>query len=46
MLVIGSEVVLRYFGTRAGHQGIEAARTQYNACWPLRVVLDGATSRM
>jgi mRNA interferase HigB len=31
MIIIGTEVVERYFGTRAGHKGIKAARTQYDA---------------
>jgi mRNA interferase HigB len=31
MFVIGTEVVERYFGMHAGHQGIKAARMQYYA---------------
>jgi mRNA interferase HigB len=31
MLVIGTEVVERYFTTHAGHKGIKAARMQFNA---------------
>ena len=31
MFVIGTEVVERYFKACAGHKGIKAARTQYNA---------------
>jgi mRNA interferase HigB len=31
MFVIGTEVVERYLGMHAGHQGIKAARAQYNA---------------
>ena len=31
MFVIGTEVVERYFKDCAGHKGIKAARTQYNA---------------
>jgi mRNA interferase HigB len=31
MLVIGTDVVERYFRSRAGHQGIKVARTQYDA---------------
>ncbi len=31
MLVIGTDVVDRYFQSRAGHKGIKAARTQYQA---------------
>jgi mRNA interferase HigB len=31
MLVIGTDIVEHYFRTHAGHKGIKAARTQYNA---------------
>ena len=31
MIVVGTDVVERYFATRAGHQGIRAARGQYDA---------------
>jgi mRNA interferase HigB len=31
MIVIGTEVVRRYFADRAGHRGIKAARSQYEA---------------
>jgi mRNA interferase HigB len=31
MFVIGTEVVEHHFKTRAGHKGIKATRTQYNA---------------
>jgi mRNA interferase HigB len=31
MLVIGTEVVERYFKARAGNKGIKATRTQYDA---------------
>ena len=31
MLVIVTEVVENYFATRAGHRGIKAARSQYDA---------------
>ena len=31
MLVIGTDVVERYFRSRVGHKGIKAARTQYQA---------------
>lgn len=31
MLVIGTDVVERYFAARAGHKGIAAARKQYEA---------------
>jgi mRNA interferase HigB len=32
MIVVGAQIVERYFTDRAGHQGIKAARTQY-ATW-------------
>ena len=31
MIVIGADVVERYFSARAGHKGIKAARAQYEA---------------
>lgn len=31
MLVIGTDVVERFFAARAGHRGIKAARAQYDA---------------
>jgi mRNA interferase HigB len=31
MLVIGTDLVERYFRSRAGHKGMKAARTQYDA---------------
>jgi mRNA interferase HigB len=31
MIVIGTEVVERYFANHSGHKGIKAARTQYDA---------------
>jgi mRNA interferase HigB len=31
MLVIGTEIVERYFKARGGHKGIRATRTQYDA---------------
>ena len=31
MLVIGTDVVERYFANRSGHRGIRAARAQYEA---------------
>jgi mRNA interferase HigB len=31
MLVIGTDVVEKYFAARAGHKGIKAARAQYDA---------------
>ena len=31
MIVIGTAVVERYFGDHAGHRGIRAARSQYDA---------------
>ena len=32
MIVIGTDVVERYFSARAGHKGIRAAKAQY-AAW-------------
>ena len=31
MLVIGTDLVERYFSARTGHKGIKAARAQYDA---------------
>jgi mRNA interferase HigB len=31
MIVIGTDLVERYFAVRAGHKGIKAARAQYDA---------------
>jgi mRNA interferase HigB len=31
MILIGTDIVERYFAMRAGHRGIKAARTQYEA---------------
>ena len=31
MIVIGTEIVERYFANHSGHKGIKAARTQYDA---------------
>jgi mRNA interferase HigB len=31
MIVIGTDVVERYFAARSGHRGIKAARAQYDA---------------
>lgn len=31
MIVIGTDIVERYFAARAGHRGIKAARAQYDA---------------
>ena len=31
MIIIGTDVVERYFAARAGHRGIKAARAQYDA---------------
>ena len=31
MIVIGTDVVERYFATRSGHRGIKSARAQYDA---------------
>jgi mRNA interferase HigB len=40
MLLIGTDVVERYFTARAGHKGIRAARAQYEA-W--RALVETAT---
>ncbi len=42
MLVIGTDVVERYFASRAGHKGIKAARAQYEA-W--RAIVESADWR-
>jgi len=39
MIVIGTDLVERYFAVRAGHKGIKAARAQYDA-W--RVIVETA----
>jgi mRNA interferase HigB len=39
MIVVGTDVVERYFAARAGHRGIKAARAQYDA-W--RAVVEAA----
>ena len=39
MLVIGTDVVERYFAARAGHKGIKVARAQYEA-W--RAIVESA----
>jgi mRNA interferase HigB len=31
MIVIGTDIVAAYFKSRAGHRGIKAARSQYDA---------------
>jgi hypothetical protein len=31
MIVIGTDLVERYFSVRGGHRGIKVARTQYDA---------------
>jgi mRNA interferase HigB len=31
MIVIGTDLVERYFATRGGHRGVKAARAQYDA---------------
>ncbi|MGO8859072.1 MAG: type II toxin-antitoxin system HigB family toxin [Steroidobacteraceae bacterium] len=40
MILIGTDVVERYFAARAGHKGIRAARAQYDA-W--RTLVETAT---
>ena len=37
MIVIGTDIVERYFARRAGHRGIKAARSQYDA---LRAIVE------
>ena len=39
MIVIGTDIVEKYFKARAGHRGIKAARTQYEA-W--RAIVEAA----
>ena len=39
MILIGTDVVEQYFSTRAGHRGIKAARSQYDA-W--RAIVESA----
>lgn len=43
MIVIGTDVVERYFAARAGHRGIKAARAQYDA-W--RAIVEKAQWKM
>lgn len=43
MIVIGTDVVERYFAARAGHRGIRAARAQY-AAW--RAIVEKAQRKM
>jgi mRNA interferase HigB len=31
MIIVGTDIVERYFAARAGHRGIKAARAQYDA---------------
>ncbi len=42
MIVIGTDVVERYFSARAGHRGVKAARAQYGA-W--RAIVENAQWR-
>jgi mRNA interferase HigB len=42
MIVIGTDVVERYFAARVGHKGIKAARAQYDA-W--RAIVEAADWR-
>jgi len=39
MILVGTDVVERYFAARAGHKGIKAARAQYDA-W--RAIVENA----
>lgn len=40
MILIGTDIVERYFAERAGYRGIKAARNQYDV-W--RAIVEGAT---
>ena len=42
MIVIGTDLVERYFASRAGHKGIKAARSQYEAWLAIAVAADWA----
>jgi mRNA interferase HigB len=42
MIVIGTDVVERYFSARTGHRGVKAARAQYDA-W--RAIVENAQWR-
>ena len=46
MIVIGTEVVENYLADHAGHKGIKAARSQYDAWLDIVGRADGATRRM
>ena len=43
MLIVGTDVVERYFAARAGHKGIKVARAQYDA-W--RAIVETAQWRI
>ncbi len=43
MIVIGTDVVERYFAARAGHKGIKAARVQYDAWLAIVAAADWKT---
>jgi hypothetical protein len=46
MIVIGTDVVEKYFKARAGHRGIKAARAQYEAWRPLPKLRIGRGRKM
>jgi mRNA interferase HigB len=35
MIILGTDVVERYFADHAGHKGIKPARSQYDAWWDI-----------
>lgn len=43
MLVIGTDIVERYFAARAGHKGVKAARAQYDAWLTIVAAADWKT---
>src|SRR5258708_13888679 len=43
MIVIGTDIVETYFKSRAGHRGIKAARTQYDAWLAIAEAADWKT---
>lgn len=45
MLVIGTDIVERYFARHSGHRGIEAARTQYRAWLAIAEASDWRTTQ-
>jgi mRNA interferase HigB len=43
MIVIGTDIIERYFADRSGHRGIKAARTQYEAWLAIAQAADWKT---